>query len=94
MPKRRGTWDSRIYRRVKSGDSGSIEGTGKEAELKMRRRRYAQKREADRRALEEMYEAERGAKPKRIYVRLSHPRSQETPMIVSGVTPSSSALTL
>jgi hypothetical protein len=58
MPNRTGTWDGRVYRRVKFGDSGSIKGTAKEAELKMRRRRYTQKREADRRALEDIYEAE------------------------------------
>jgi hypothetical protein len=44
--------------RSRFGDSGSIKGTAKEAELKVRRRRYAQNREADRRALEEIYEAE------------------------------------
>jgi hypothetical protein len=63
MPRRTGTWDGPIYRRVKFGDSGSIKGTAKEAELKMRRRRFAQKREADRRALEEIYEAENARLP-------------------------------
>jgi hypothetical protein len=63
MPKRTGTWDGRVYTRVKFGDSGSIKGTAKEAELKMRRRRYAQKREADRRAVEEIYEAENARLP-------------------------------
>jgi hypothetical protein len=47
-----------IPRAEVAGDNGSIKGTAKEAELMMRRRRYAQKREADRRALEEIYEAE------------------------------------
>jgi hypothetical protein len=45
------------------GNSGSIKGTAEEAELKMRRRRYAQKREADRRVLDDIYDAENAGLP-------------------------------
>ena len=41
-------WDGKVYRRVRFGDDGSIKGTAKEAEMRMRRQRYARKREADR----------------------------------------------
>jgi hypothetical protein len=51
------TWDGKVYKRSRFGDDRSIKGTAKEAEMKMRRRRYAQKREADRRALAEILEA-------------------------------------
>jgi hypothetical protein len=32
-------WDGKVYRQVRFGDGGSIKGTAKEAELKMRRQR-------------------------------------------------------
>ena len=40
-------WDGKVHRQVRFGDDGSIKGTAKEAETRMRRQRYAQKREAD-----------------------------------------------
>jgi hypothetical protein len=48
-------WDGKVYRRVRFGDDGSIKGTAKEAELKMRGQR-ARRRDAaaDRRALAEV----------------------------------------
>jgi hypothetical protein len=63
MPKRPGTWDGPAHSRVEFGDSGSIKRTAKEAELKIRRRCYAQNCEAERRALEEIYEAENARLP-------------------------------
>ena len=58
MSKNPRTWDGKIYRAVRFGDDGSIKGTAKEAELKIRRgRRDRRNIEADKRALEEFYSA-------------------------------------
>jgi hypothetical protein len=59
-------WDGKVYRQVRFGDDGSIKGTAKEAELKLRRQR-ARRRDAaaDARVLAEV-EAAR-------YARLSWP---------------------
>jgi hypothetical protein len=48
-------WDGKVYRQVSFGDDGSIKGTAKEAELKIRRQR-ARRRDsaADARALAEV----------------------------------------
>jgi hypothetical protein len=51
------TWDGKVYKRSKFGDDRSIKGTAKEAEMKMRRQRYARKREMDQRALAEILAA-------------------------------------
>jgi hypothetical protein len=48
-------WDGKVYRQVRFGDDGSIKGTAKEAEIKMRRK-CARRRDAaaDARALAEV----------------------------------------
>jgi hypothetical protein len=55
-------WNGKVYKQVRFGDDGSIQGTAKEAELKLRRQR-ARRRDAaaDRRALAEV-EAARDAR--------------------------------
>jgi hypothetical protein len=57
------TWDGRVYKRSRFGDDRNIKGTAKEAEMKMRRRRYAKKREADRQALAAYLKARNAALP-------------------------------
>ena len=57
------TWDGKVYKRSQFGDDRKINGTAKEAEMKMRRRRYAQKREADRQALAAYLNARDAALP-------------------------------
>jgi hypothetical protein len=56
-------WDEKVYRQVRFGDDASIKGTAREAETRMRRQRYAQKREADRRALAAYLKAREAALP-------------------------------
>jgi hypothetical protein len=59
--KNQGRSDGIAYRAVRLGDERSIKGTAKEAELRMRRQRYARKRANDARAAAEI-EAARYAK--------------------------------
>ncbi len=63
MSKGIGNWDGCVYKRSKFGDDRSIKGTAKEAEQRMRRQRYARKREADRITLEAIMRAEHARLP-------------------------------
>ncbi len=54
-------WDGKVHKQAKFGDSGSIKRTAKDAEQKMRRQHYARRREADRRALEDLGQYVRSA---------------------------------
>ena len=56
-------WDGKVYREVRFGDDGSIKGTAKEAQMRMRRQRYAQKRETDRQAVAAYLKARDAALP-------------------------------
>lgn len=56
-------WDRKVYRQVRFSDDGSIKGTAKEAQTRMRSQRYARKREADRQALAAYLKAREAALP-------------------------------
>jgi hypothetical protein len=47
-------WDGKVYRAIRFGDDGCIKGTAKDAELRMRGQRCAQKRANDARAAAEI----------------------------------------